>query len=200
MTTDDHTANDGSANDGSANDRSANDRSTDDAAAAAMVANAAMVARLDYPMFVVTAFDGEERSGCLAGFVTQCSIVPARFLVCISKENHTCAVAARSTALGLHLLGEDQLDLASVFGELTGDRTDKFDRVAWHPDPSGVPILEQCAAWVSGKVLERRDLGDHVGHLLEPAAGGGGGEHGGELRYSRARHLHPGHPPRKLGD
>ncbi|MGH8979885.1 MAG: flavin reductase family protein [Acidimicrobiales bacterium] len=169
---------------------------TGDAEAAAMVASAAMVDRLDYPMFVVTAFDGTERSGCLAGFVTQCSIVPARFLVCVSKENHTCGVAAWSAVLGLHLLGEDQLDLASVFGELTGDRTEKFDRVAWHPDPSGVPVLEHCAAWVLGKVLERRDMGDHVGHLLEPSAGGGGG-HEGELRYARARHLHPGHPPRK---
>jgi len=160
----------------------------------ATIAAAAMVARLDYPMFVVTANDGTERSGCLAGFVTQCSIIPARFVVCISKQNHTCGVATRATALGLNLLGDDQMDLASVFGELTGDRTDKFGRVAWHEDPSGAPVLEQCAAWLCGTVLERRDLGDHVGHLLEPSSGGGGGEHG-LLRYGQARRLRPGHPP-----
>lgn len=167
--------------------------------AAATVAAAGIVGRLDYPMFVVTACDGTERSGCLAGFVTQCSIVPARFVVCISKENHTCGVAARATALGLHLLGEDQIDVASLFGELTGDRTDKFDRVAWHEDPSGAPVLEACAAWVCGNVLDRRDFGDHVGHLLQPSGGGGGGK-GGLLRYGRARHLHPGHPPRSRTD
>lgn len=90
----------------------------------------------------------------------------ARFVVCTSKENHTWATAARATALGLHLLGEDQMDLASLFGELIDDCTDKFDRVAWHEDLSGAPVLEACAAWVCGKVLDRRDLGDHVGHHL----------------------------------
>lgn len=152
-----------------------------------------MVARADYPMYVVTAADGDERSGCLAGFVTQCSIHPARFLICVSKENHTAPVAERSPALGLHLLGADQVETASVFGELTGDRTDKLALVAWHRGSTGVPILDDCAAWVEGPVLERFDLGDHVGHLVTPVAGGGAGRRG-QLTFSRVRHLQPGHP------
>lgn len=162
--------------------------------AAAATAAAAMVGRLDYPMFVVTAASGDEPSGCLAGFVTQCSILPARFVVCVSKKNHTRGVAAESRALGLHLLGHDQIGLAAVFGELTGDRTDKFSGVRWRRGTTDVPVLEECAAWFEGPVLERMDLGDHVGHLVEPVAGGGGGRPG-VLWYSRARHLHPGHPP-----
>src|SRR5215208_7631728 len=34
----------------------------------------AIVAQLDYPMFIVTAAAGEERGGCLVGFATQASI------------------------------------------------------------------------------------------------------------------------------
>lgn len=162
-------------------------------AAAAM---AALVDRADYPMFVVTAFDGAEASGCLMGFLTQCSILPARLLVCISKENRTASVAAGSRGLGVHLLGEDQLAMAAVFGEGTGDRIDKFERpdVAWHPGVTGAPIVEACAAWVEGTIRARFDLGDHVGHLLDPVAGGGGGA-GGLLRYGQVRDLRPGHPP-----
>jgi flavin reductase (DIM6/NTAB) family NADH-FMN oxidoreductase RutF len=166
----------------------------EDEAAQASVAASAMVGRLDYPMFVVTAISATSPSGCLAGFVTQCSIVPARFLVCLSKENHTAGVAARAGALGVHLLGADQLDLAGIFGELTGDRTDKFELVEWHRGTTGVPLLPHCAAWLEGPVLHRFDLGDHVGHVVEPVAGGGGGAPG-ELLYSSAKHLHPGHPP-----
>lgn len=162
--------------------------------AQASVAASAMVGRLDYPMFVVTAIAATSPSGCLAGFVTQCSVVPARFLVCLSKKNHTADVAAHARALGVHLLGTDQLDLARIFGELTGDRTDKFELVEWHRGATGVPLLPNCAAWLEGPVLRRVDLGDHVGHLVEPVAGGGGGAVG-ELMYSSARHLHPGHPP-----
>lgn len=160
---------------------------------ASEAAAAAMVGRLDYPMFVVTAADADGPSGCLAGFVTQCSIHPPRFLVCVSEKNHTAPVAERSAALGLHLLGADQHDLASVFGELTGDRTDKFSGVTWHPGVTGAPILEECAAWVEGRVLGRHDLGDHVGHLVEPVDGGAG-DHPGELTFSQVRDLEPGHP------
>lgn len=156
-------------------------------------ANAAMVRRLDYPMFVVTAADEEEVSGCLAGFVTQCSIEPVRYLVCISKLNHTYRVAARSAGLGLHALGADQHDLAARFGERTGDRTDKLAGIDWRPGATGAPLLAQCAAWVEGRVLDRVDVGDHVGHLLGPIAGGKG-PHQGELLFSQVRDLDPGHP------
>jgi flavin reductase (DIM6/NTAB) family NADH-FMN oxidoreductase RutF len=162
--------------------------------AVATVAAAGVTGRVDYPMFVVTATDGTGPGGCLAGFVTQCSILPTRFLVCVSRENHTMALAARASALGLHLLGRDQLDVARVFGEMTGDRTDKFARVPWRSGVTGVPVLARCAAWLEGRVIERVDLGDHVGHVLDPVAGGGGGA-AGQLWYSAARHLHAGHPP-----
>jgi flavin reductase (DIM6/NTAB) family NADH-FMN oxidoreductase RutF len=49
---------------------------------------------IDYPYYVVTVRSPDaDMSGCLAGFVTQCSIDPPNFLVCISKVNHTLAVA-----------------------------------------------------------------------------------------------------------
>ena len=81
----------------------------------------ALVEATDYPLYVVTASDGAELSGCLAGYITQSSIKPVQFLVCISKVNHTFGVAQRSEALALHLLGSDQHAMASLFGELSGD-------------------------------------------------------------------------------
>ena len=81
---------------------------------------------LDFPMTVVTAFDGREHSGCLVGFHTQCSIEPRRWLVCISKANHTCGVAERAEWLAVHLLRDDQHALAQFFGG--GDR--RLDRAA----------------------------------------------------------------------
>ena len=40
--------------------------------------------RVDYPYYVVTVrAPDEEMSGCLAGFVTQCSIDPPNFVACV---------------------------------------------------------------------------------------------------------------------
>lgn len=82
---------------------------------------------LEYSMFVVTACDGERRAGCLVGFTTQCSIDPPRYLVCLSKANNTVAVALGAEVLMVHVLGADQLGLARLFGELTGDKVDKLE-------------------------------------------------------------------------
>ncbi len=128
----------------------------------------AFVAGLDYPMFVVTTAAQGERSGCLVGFTTQASIDPPRLLVCLSVQNHTYRVASRAALLAVHVLDPEQRDLAELFGEQTGDTTDKFSQCSWSPGPDGVPLLEDCPRFVVGRVVGRQAFGDHVGHLLEP--------------------------------
>ncbi|WP_240799619.1 flavin reductase family protein [Streptomyces sp. A1277] len=123
---------------------------------------------LDYPMYVVTAEAGGERGGCLVGFGSQCSMRPVRFIVWLSKVNRTYRVAARADRLAVHLLRRDQDGLARLFGGETGDRTDKFAQVPWHPGPGGVPVLDEAPAWFVGRVEDRVDGGDHVGFLLAP--------------------------------
>src|SRR5437764_12293688 len=88
------------------------------------------VAGLDYPMFVVTAADAGtgERAGCLVGFATQCSIDPLRFLVCLSRANHTHRVAARSGMLAVHVLGVGQHHLAAQLREPTAAEAAKLAR------------------------------------------------------------------------
>ena len=148
----------------------------------------------DYPLLVITtAADGGECSGCLAGFVTQCSIDPPRFLVCISRVNHTFVVAQRARFLVLHLLGDQQTDLASQFGERTGDSVDKFADVRWHPGPEGVPVLDDCAAWILVEILARFDVGDHQAALTAPLDGGAGNQ-SGLLTFNNAPSLDAGHP------
>jgi flavin reductase (DIM6/NTAB) family NADH-FMN oxidoreductase RutF len=152
------------------------------------------VADLDYPMLVVTADDGRERSGCLVGFATQSSIHPARYLVCISKQNHTFRAAMGAELLAVHVLGADDMALATVFGQETGDEVDKFAEVAWHPGPDGrTPVLDDVDRWFAGRVLERFDVGDHVAMLLDPVTVELRA-HPPQLGYQRVKHFHPGHP------
>ena len=151
---------------------------------------------LDFPMTIVTAFDGRERSGCLVGFHTQCSIDPRRWLVCISIANHTCGVAERAEWLAMHLLRDDQHALAQFFGAVTGDAIaphDKFEYCSWQPGPGGTPILEGCD-WIAGRVLERFDGGDHVMFLIEISAHGETHPPAPQLGSRAVRDIEPGHP------
>ncbi|HYZ69628.1 MAG TPA: flavin reductase family protein [Mycobacterium sp.] len=152
-----------------------------------------LVSLLDYPMFVVTTRVDDETAGCLVGFASQVSIYPQRFLVGLSKRNHTYRVAKSAGHLAVHVVERRHCELARLFGSETGDRTDKFAECAWHSGPQGLPILDDAAGWFTGAVLSRYDLGDHVGFLLEPIAGSAPAKLGQLVTFSDVRDLEPGH-------
>lgn len=147
--------------------------------------------RIDYPMWVVTTAAEGERSGCVVGFLTQCSIDPVRWLVCISDANHTASVAARVSTVVVHLLRAGDKDVARRFGEETGDEVDKLDGLACRDGPDGAPVIDGLD-WFAGRVLARHDLGDHTGYLVEPIDGSCVRD-APPLGFQQVRDLDPGH-------
>ena len=152
-----------------------------------------LVAHLDYPMFIATTADGRERSGCLVGFATQCSIDPPRFLICLSNKNRTFRVANGAELMAVHLVPREGEALAELFGGETGDEVDKFERCAWHEGPGGVPLLDDCGNRFVARILERLDCGDHVAFLLDPIAAEESPEDRRQFEFHRAKRIDPGH-------
>jgi flavin reductase (DIM6/NTAB) family NADH-FMN oxidoreductase RutF len=153
----------------------------------------AFTSSVDYPLTVITVGGGDAKSGCLVGFVTQCSIAPFRLLACISKLNHTYRVALGSPGIAVHLLGREQEHLAKLFADESGDTVDKFEYCLWHQGLGGAPILEECTAWVDGRILTRFDAGDHDAFLIEPLAGGKR-DHRELLTFRESPDFQPAHP------
>lgn len=154
---------------------------------------AELLGDLDYPMYVVTTAVDDEKAGCLVGFTTQVSIDPPRFLICLSKKNYTREVATGATHLAVHFLGPDRMDLAHLFGEESGDEVDKFARCQWTGGPFDMPVLDGAAAVFVGRILGRHDLGDHVGHLVEPVHVDHRRPIAGMITYADVRDFDPGH-------
>jgi len=155
--------------------------------------NAAM-GQLDMPMQIVTAAVPEEgeRGGCLVGFASQCSIDPPRFMVWLSKKNHTLKIARRSDVLAVHFPTPDQFDIAARFGTRSGDDLDKLATERWHEGPHGVPVLDDIQRWFAGRITERLDAGDHVAFMLDPIEGSVEGE-APQLGFQAVKHLDSGH-------
>jgi flavin reductase (DIM6/NTAB) family NADH-FMN oxidoreductase RutF len=153
----------------------------------------ALVAASDTAMIVVTAADGDERSGCLVGFHTQSSIEPRRYAIWISKANHTLAVAQRASHLAVHFLDARDEALAELFGGETGDEVDKFSAVAWEPGPGGVPMLTDCPSRVVLRRVATEDLGgDHICFECEPVEAWDRDDYR-PLRYTSVKDIDPGH-------
>jgi flavin reductase (DIM6/NTAB) family NADH-FMN oxidoreductase RutF len=144
-------------------------------------------------MFIVTATNGGERAGCLVGYVTQASIHPPRLIVMLSKANRTYQVAQNTDRLVVHFLHHDNLDLATQFGEQTGDEVDKFVACDWQEGPAGETLLAGTRGWVSGFILARHDAGDHVAHLIE-VTDAQTDRAGRQLGLHAVVDIQPGHP------
>jgi flavin reductase (DIM6/NTAB) family NADH-FMN oxidoreductase RutF len=153
-----------------------------------------LTSELDYPMVIVTTIADGERSGCLVGFHTQCSIQPERWAVWISKANHTYRVAANGTMLAVHFPSTDDRDLAELFGEETGDEVDKFALCEWTEGPEGVPLLDGLPNRIIGRILDTVDDGcDHQLFVIDVAEA----QHRHPLRqlgFQAVRGFEPGHP------
>jgi flavin reductase (DIM6/NTAB) family NADH-FMN oxidoreductase RutF len=154
---------------------------------------AAFSGAVDQPLYVVTAAAGGARSGCLAGFVTQASMTPTRYVVCLSKVNRTFRIAERSQAVAVHLLGAEQHEMASLFGEVTGDTTDKFASIQCSDGATGSPLIADCAAFMEGRILRRMSGGDHEVFLVS-VDNEGDGPRSGQFTMRQAADLEPGHP------
>jgi flavin reductase (DIM6/NTAB) family NADH-FMN oxidoreductase RutF len=55
-------------------------------------------------------------------------------------------------------------------------------------------VLTSLPDWFAGRILERLDLGDHWGFLLEPIDGEAH-RSGSPLTFRRAKWIEPGHEP-----
>ncbi|MER6448116.1 flavin reductase family protein [Streptomyces venezuelae] len=150
---------------------------------------------LNGPVYVVTAAAAGERSGCLVGFASQCSIRPPRFMVWLSEHNHTLRVARAASHLAVHVLDRGQRPLATLFGGETGDEVDKFEHVECWSSADGSPVLAGARAWFVGRIEARIDGGDHVGFLLAPTeVSSPVGDPFTLMRYEDVKEIDPGHP------
>jgi flavin reductase (DIM6/NTAB) family NADH-FMN oxidoreductase RutF len=154
-----------------------------------------IAAAVDPPMVIVTARAGDDIDGCLVGFSTQCSIDPARYLVCLSKTNRTYEIARNASVLVVHMLHDDPVGmwLARLFGEVTAHEVDKLSMCAWEEGPEGTPVIASCD-WFAGPICNRVDLGDHVGYSLDVSAGNTSAAREPYLGYSSVRDLDAGNP------
>jgi flavin reductase (DIM6/NTAB) family NADH-FMN oxidoreductase RutF len=152
----------------------------------------ALVAQADGALIVVTTASQNQRAGCLVGFHVQCSIEPFRYAIWLSQANHTYRVALFATHYAVHFLGEENQELAELFGTTSGDREDKFSHCAWTAGAGGVPVLTGVPAVVFERVTLWNDGSDHVCLVGEPVAVQTGSPFR-PLRLSGAERLQAGH-------
>ncbi|MDK1474712.1 flavin reductase family protein [Streptomyces sp. 549] len=134
---------------------------------------------------VITASGPEGRpAGFTATSLTSVAAAPPLVSFGIGTASSTWPSVARAEYVGVHVLAEEQRELAATFSRSGADRFAPPTR--WHTGPHGVPVLDGGLAWLVCRIVARVPAGDHRLVLAEIVTGGSG-EPGRPLLYQQGR-------------
>jgi 3-hydroxy-9,10-secoandrosta-1,3,5(10)-triene-9,17-dione monooxygenase reductase component len=97
--------------------------------------------------------------GMTANAVTSLSLEPLLLLVCFHRRARTLPVVEQTGRFGVNVLARGQEEIARRFA---GKAEGKFDDVPHALHDEGVPILDNCLAWVGCRLEQLVPGGDHV--------------------------------------
>ena len=130
--------------------------------------------KLSYGLFVLTANDFGKDNGCIINTVMQVTDTPLRICFTVNKTNLTHDMVSNTGIFNVSVISEEaDFDLFRHFGFLKGRETDKFNE---YPDSKTAKnglryITKGCNAYISGKVVEKVDLGTHTMFIADVTDG-----------------------------
>ena len=134
-----------------------------------------LYAKLAAGVTVVTARGEEGPLGMTVSAVTSLSARPPLLLGCLREGSRTLAAVRARGVFAVHLLREDQHDLAGRFAHPTITAAQRFAGTVTR-QVLGVPVIDGALAWSVCLVEDLRRYGDHhlvVGRVAAVHVGGG---------------------------
>lgn len=107
---------------------------------------------------VVTAMTQRGPAAITANSFTSVSLEPPLVLWCLANDSTRYDAFARADSYAIHVMAEDQLDMAIGFAR---DGLD-FSEADWAPGPDGTPILTRSLARFDCRATARHEAGDHL--------------------------------------
>jgi 3-hydroxy-9,10-secoandrosta-1,3,5(10)-triene-9,17-dione monooxygenase reductase component len=115
---------------------------------------------------VITSGLGERATGTTVNSFTSVSLDPPLVLFCLHQESRLCAVVRDTGAYAVNFLAGPQEGVALDFA---GKKTAAIGDTPHHPSTTGVPVLSEALAFLSCRLVNEYDGGDHTIFLGEVA-------------------------------
>lgn len=137
---------------------------------------------------VVTVPDPQEEGavhGMTANAFTSVSLNPPLVLVCVDRRARTHDKIAQARAFGMSILRSDQVGVSRHFAGQIQPEVEAAVRYRW---VRGIPVLEECLAYLTCRLWASYDGGDHtiyVGEVQDLAVRGGEALGFWQSRYCR---------------
>jgi flavin reductase (DIM6/NTAB) family NADH-FMN oxidoreductase RutF len=102
--------------------------------------------------------DGQP-AGLTCNSFSSVSLEPPLVLFSLRKASSLVGAFSEADGFAINILSQRQDALSGRFA--SSKIADKFEGVAWHPGPLGMPLIDDCLASFECSVHARHDAGDH---------------------------------------
>lgn len=116
---------------------------------------------------IITASYEGRPYGFTATSVASLSADPPRFTFNMARTSSSWPAIANTSYIGVHLLGLRNRELADHFAR----GRNRFDGDHWKPGPHGVPVLEDVAGWLIGRISMRLSFENNAVVVAEVQSG-----------------------------
>lgn len=117
---------------------------------------------LSYGVYVVSTWDGERPTGCIANSVMQITSDPATIAISINFNNYTHQCITKTGKFAISILVENtEPSIIGTFGFKSGKNINKFDSVEY--DIYGdMPIVKAGCSYITCEVIKRMETDTHT--------------------------------------
>lgn len=118
---------------------------------------------------IVTSRMGDEIHGLTVSAFTSISLNPPLVMVSIGHNRDSYPFVKEAGFFGVNFLRSDQSELSDLFAGRMPQIEDRFADISYRSEASGVPILDDCLAWIDCRVAGEHTVGDHsifIGEVL----------------------------------
>ena len=120
---------------------------------------------IGYGLYVLTAIENGFDNGCIINTVSQVTSNPNRVSVTVNKQNKTHDMIYNTEMFNISVLTEETpFDVFKHFGFQSGNSVNKFDGFdkCTRAENGILYVTENTNAYISGKVINKLDLGTHT--------------------------------------
>ena len=121
---------------------------------------------LSYGVYILSSVNEGEYCVSTITWVSQASFEPPMISVCIKRNSASYEIVKKRGEFILHLLGDNQKELASTFFKPTIFENEKLNGQEFSLE-NNLPLLKDVPAYIQCKVVEILENGDHPLFLAE---------------------------------
>ena len=119
-----------------------------------------------YGVYILSSVNEGEYCVSTITWVSQASFKPPMISVCIKRNSASYEIVKKRGEFILHLLGDNQKELASTFFKPTIFENEKLNGQEFSLE-NNLPLLKDIPAYIQCKVVEILENGDHPLFLAE---------------------------------